>query len=236
MRFFCGLVLILGAISTAVAEDPKEIVRGDMATQMDAYFSAMVDYGFAGAILVAKDGEIAIAKGYGLANREKEIPVTTDTVFTIGSITKQFTAAAIMKLVDAGAVSVDDPITKYFDDVPERRQDITIHHLLTHSAANRDVLKDDFELVTRDEIVRGALSGRSRAKPGERYRYSNAGYSILGAIVEKVSGQGYEQYLYEQLLLWQYLFLWNIHSIIEVWFENEKRRCGSSQSLLFGQH
>ena len=197
MRWMLAGALLVSAAATA--EDPKEIVQGDIGEKLDAYFTALTDYGFSGAILVAKDGEVQIAKGYGPIERGKDIPVTSDSVFSIGSITKQFTAAAIMKLVEMGKVNLDDPVAKYFPHLPEERSDITLHHLLTHSAANYESRKGDFDPVTREEIVDAALNRKLRVEPGRRYRYSNAGYSVLGAIVEKVSGQGYEEFLNEHL-------------------------------------
>src|SRR5262249_27224274 len=121
-------------------------------------------------------------------------------LFSIGSITKQFTAAAILKLQMQGKLSVRDPIAKYLPNVPQDKSAITLHHLLTHSAGLESGFgPGDFEAVTRDEIIKRALASKLRSAPGKQYHYSNAGYSLLGAIVEIVSGGGYEAFLHEHL-------------------------------------
>jgi CubicO group peptidase (beta-lactamase class C family) len=185
----CALLLAWASPSSAVT------VNGPVAEKLDAYLYALSEDGFAGAILVAIDGEVVLSKGYGWADRENRVPVSEDTIFTIGSITKQFTAAAILKLEMDGKLSVNDPITKYFDDVPPEKQGITIHHLLTHTSGLRSSFGGDRDEVTREQIVRLALDNRARWKPGERYNYSNTGYSLLGAIVEQVTGMSYDAYL-----------------------------------------
>jgi CubicO group peptidase (beta-lactamase class C family) len=178
----------------------ETIVKGELGTRLDEYVQRLADFGFSGSLLVAKDGAVVLAKGYGLADREKGLPYTPDTVFSIGSITKQFTAAAILKLQMQGKLSVRDPIAKYLPNVPQDKSAITLHHLLTHSAGlESDFGPGDFEAVTRDEIIKRALASKLRSAPGKQYHYSNAGYSLLGAIVEIVSGGGYEAFLHEHL-------------------------------------
>lgn len=167
--------------------------------RVDEYLTRAAAFGFSGAVLVARDGEIVLHAGYGEADREADLPVTPETVFDIGSITKQFTAAAILTLEEAGALRVGDPITRFFEDVPEEKRRITIHHLLTHSSGLKGDFGRDYDRMPRDSLVRLALDSELLWAPGSRYRYSNAGYSLLGAIVEKLSGQFYEQYLREAL-------------------------------------
>jgi CubicO group peptidase (beta-lactamase class C family) len=175
------------------------VVRGPLGAKLDEYLRRLADWGFSGTVLVARDGEVILAKGYGLADREKRRPVTTDTVISVGSITKQFTAAAILKLETQGKLGVHDPLRKYLPGVPGDKAAITLHHLLTHSAGLASDFGDDYEKVSRDELVKRALASQLLSKPGERYAYSNTGYSLLGAVVEIVSGRGYEEYLYENL-------------------------------------
>jgi CubicO group peptidase (beta-lactamase class C family) len=139
-------------------------------------------------------------EGYGLADRENQTPYTAGTVFDIGSITKQFTAAAILKLEEEGRLHTSDPISSFFPDVPEDKQAITVHHLLTHSAGLAGDFGHDYDIMPRDSLVGLALASRLRWEPGTRYAYSNAGYSLLGAIIEILAGQGYEQYLHARLL------------------------------------
>jgi CubicO group peptidase (beta-lactamase class C family) len=117
-------------------------------------------------------------------------------VSSIGSITKQFTAAAILKLEMQGKLRVSDPIGKYLPDVPPDKAGITIHHLLTHTAGFRgDFGGRDSDPTSRDDLVKLVLAAPLKYQPGERYEYSNEGYSLAGAIVERVSGQTYESFL-----------------------------------------
>ena len=197
-RVFWTVLLFLAAVP-AVAAPSRGTVSGPVGEKLDAYLTRLEGFGFAGSILVAKDGQIVLHKGYGLADREKGIPFTPDTVFDIGSITKQFTAAAILKLESEGKLKVADPIGKYFEGVPEDKAGITLHHLLTHSAGMKDGFGDDYEEMPRDRLVQAALASQLLWPPGTRYQYSNAGYSLLATIVEKVSGQSYETYLREAL-------------------------------------
>jgi CubicO group peptidase (beta-lactamase class C family) len=193
-RAFTLTVLLLLA-APALAAPNRGTVSGPVGEKLDAYLTRLEGFGFAGSILVAKDGQILLHKGYGLANREKGTPFTPETVFDIGSITKQFTAAAILKLESDGKLKVTDPLGKYFDGAPEDKAGITLHHLLTHSAGMQDVFGDDYEEMSRDGLVQAALASKLLWPPGTRYQYSNAGYSLLAAIVEKVSGKPYETYL-----------------------------------------
>ena len=126
--------------------------------------------------------------------------MTPATVFDIGSITKPFTAAAVLRLQEQGRLSVDDPITRFFDGVPADKRGVTLHHLLTHTAGLPDVFGGDYEVAPRDSVVRLALASELAWAPGTRYRYSNVGYTLLGAVIERVSGLGYEAYLREHLL------------------------------------
>lgn len=166
---------------------------------LDAWSEGMVDAGFSGAVLVARGGEVVLHAGYGMADREQARPFTADTAFTTGSVTKQFTAAAILKLEEQGKLSVDDAISRFFDGVPEDKQGITLHHLLTHTSGLIGNLGGDYERLTRDALLDHALDSTLQWAPGTRYDYSNLGYSLLGAVIELVSGQSYERFIHEQL-------------------------------------
>lgn len=191
-----GLAIIFFGTHAARAE---EIVKGKLAGDIDQYLLSQEREGASGAFLVAKDGEIILSKGYGQADRKNNVPVTTDTVFDIGSITKQFTAAAILKLEMQGKLSVTDGIAKFFGNVPKDKSPITLHHLLTHTAGLRDAFGDDYARMTRKQIITKAMKTPLQFEPGTGYQYSNVGYSLLGAVVEIVSGQSYETYLHENL-------------------------------------
>lgn len=179
---------------------PSGTVRGALAARIDEHLRRAEQFGFTGAVLIEQDGAVALHKGYGLADREHGTRVTAETIFDIGSITKPFTAAAILKLDEAGRLRVTDSIGRFFEHVPPDKAGITIHHLLTHTSGLPDGFGGDYDVMTRDSLIQLALASKLNAAPGAQYDYSNAGYSLLGAIVEKVSGQPYEKYLREQLL------------------------------------
>jgi len=181
--------------------DPGEVVSGELAARVDDYMTRLEAHGFAGTVLVADRDGIRLAKGYGEADREAGIPVRTDTVFTVGSITKQFTAAAILLLEQRGELSVDDPLEVFFEDVPADKQDITLHDLLTHGSGLASDFAGDFEQVGRDEYVRRILASELLFEPGDGFNYANSGFSLLGAVVEIVSGRDYETFLREELFL-----------------------------------
>lgn len=190
---------------------PGEIRQGAEATRVDDYLTRLVPYGFSGAVLIAAipkggdwatGGRVVLKKAYGLANRETGLAYTVDMVSCIGSVTKQFTGAAIMKLEMMGKLKTSDPISKYLPGVPDDKAGITIHHLLTHTAGfSGDLGGRDEEPIERDVLVARVLAAPLVSKPGERFEYSNEGFSLAGAILERVSGQGYETFLREQLFL-----------------------------------
>lgn len=157
--------------------------------------------GYSGTVLVAEKGIVLYSGGCGFADRETKRKQTAETVFSIGSITKQFTAAAIMKLEASGKLNTIDKLSKYFPDCPSDKNDITIHQLLTHTSGFEEVLGDDYDTVNAKQFADLAMNSKLKHKPGETYLYSNVGYSLLGIIVEKVSGKGYEQFLHDELFL-----------------------------------
>ena len=151
--------------------------------------------GAGGSVVAARDGELVVCEGLGWADREAKIAAGCDTVYDIMSMTKQFTAAGILKLEMSGRLELSDPISKHLGPVPHDKRDVTVHQLLTHTAGLRDSLGDDYERLSRDRMVRKVLRSELVSAPGAEYHYSNVGYSVLAAIIEIVSGQGYEQFL-----------------------------------------
>jgi D-alanyl-D-alanine carboxypeptidase len=153
---------------------------------------------FSGAVLVARHGKVLLQKGWGRANREAGTPVTVDTRFRIGSMNKMFTAVAAMQLVESGKLALDSPIVRYLPDYPNKdlASKVTVRHLLTHTGGTGDIFGPEFEknrLTLREHGDYVKLYG-SRAlafEPGARYEYSNYGFVLLGAILEKVSGRSY---------------------------------------------
>jgi CubicO group peptidase (beta-lactamase class C family) len=152
-------------------------------------------------LAVIKDGRIVLAKGYGLANVEHQVPVKPETIFQSGSVGKQFTATAVMLLVEEGKIGLDDKIDKYFADLPENWKKITVRHLLTHTAGTGDYPKDfDFRRdYTEDELLKRAEAIPLAFQPGEKWSYSNLGYLTLGVLIRKVTGKFYGDFIQERI-------------------------------------
>ena len=165
---------------------------------------AKYDY-FSGTVLVAKNDSIVYKGAFGYANRDFNIPNTLKTKFNIGSITKTFTALAIMQFVEQGKIDVDDPISKYLPDcpIPEKNK-ITIHQLLTHTSglydyANSEVIFDMLYKRSINEMIPYVYGSGLLFNPGDSVSYSSGGYILLGSVIEKVSGMTYKQYLNEKI-------------------------------------
>jgi CubicO group peptidase (beta-lactamase class C family) len=162
-------------------------------------------------LAVVRDGHITKAQGYGFANLELRSPATKETVYEIGSTSKQFTATAIMMLVKEGKVRLDDTITKYFPEAPQAWRGITIRHLLTHTSGIQnhvavphwlDVFRTNLAFETapsRDELLKMFFKLPLEFQPGETWAYDNTGYYLLGIIIEKASGKSYWQFLDERI-------------------------------------
>jgi len=152
------------------------------------------------AVLIAKDGEILYQKAFGFANMEERSPVTPETKFRIGSITKQFAAAAILKLQEDGLLTVSDRLSKFIPDFP-RGDEVTIHHLLTHTSgihsftSGPEFHKTVAEKVDPEDMIETIEQKEFDFDPGEKWLYNNSGYFILGYIVQKVSGESFGEYL-----------------------------------------
>ena len=156
-------------------------------------------------LAVAKDGQIVLAKGYGVRSVKTGAPVDPDTLFAIGSITKQFTAACIFLLAEEGKLSVDDPVGKYFPDLT-RASDITLLDLMNHVSGYPDYYPLDFvdrrtaRPIAVDDLIRQYATGPLDFEPGSRFSYSNTGFVILGRVVEKVSGESFGAFLERRIL------------------------------------
>jgi len=154
------------------------------------------------AVLVARDGNVLYRKGFGYADIKNKILITPDTKFRIGSVTKQFTASAILKLQENNLLSVNDKLSKFIPDFP-RGDEVSIHHLLTHtSGIHSYTSKDDFigkvtKTVSPDTLINSIKKDPYDFNPGEKWLYNNSGYFILGYIIDKVSGKPYAEYIKE---------------------------------------
>jgi CubicO group peptidase (beta-lactamase class C family) len=178
---------------------------GELAAKVDAYVKPFLEMkAFSGSILIAKQGRVLLNKGYGMANYELDVPNTPQTKFHIASISKTFTATAILILQERGLMNVRDPLSKYIPDYPNGDK-IMIHHLLTHTSGIPDVnqfleynAKSKFP-QTPASLIELFKQKPLAAQPGERYLYSNSNYNLLAFIIEKVSGKGYGEFLSESI-------------------------------------
>ncbi len=166
----------------------------------DHYLKGLVQSNkFSGAVLVANQGKAVLSKGYGLANYEHDIANTPETKFRLGSITKQFTAMCVLILQEQGKLSVRDPVSKYVEDSPDTWKPITIHHLLSHTSGIPgftefpDNLERERLPATVDGTVKRFKDKPLDFQPGEKFKYSNSGYVLLGYIIERVTGKTYEK-------------------------------------------
>ena len=199
--FFVLLLLVLSKEARAQLPDPP--------AQIDQIFQKFYEYtAFQGVVLVADQGEVVYQRAFGQANREWSVPNTLDTRFNIASVSKQFTAVLTLRLVDAGLLDLDRPISDY---LPEYRSDVgrrvTLHHLLTHQSGIPNytslpyVWSDSLtQRYTGDQLIRRFGSGDLDFEPGTHYRYSNTGYLLLSAIAERVTGESFDTLLSQRVL------------------------------------
>ncbi len=191
-----GLIVLLAALSSHAASSYRDIVE-------NAYSAD----GPGAAVLVVKNGEVVFRDAVGMANIELGIPLRPDHVFRLGSITKQFTGAAVMLLVEEGKVDLDAPIQEYLPDYPDHGHTITTRHLLTHTSGifNYTDIPGYFAEgrtrsdLTTDELIEVFADLEMNFAPGDQFSYSNSGYVLAGAIIEKVSGQSYADFVQQRI-------------------------------------
>jgi len=172
------------------------LVHGALAQAVDRLLTAR---GFSGAVIVERHDEVVLERGYGWADRDRKVPFTTTTIAQIGSLTKQFTAAAIVELAEEKKLDLSDPISKYLAAVPTQSAGITIEQLLTHTSGLVSDCGEDFDRVTKRDLVHRCLT-KLRNPPGTQFFYSDLGYSVLAAIVESVTGRSYDDVVRERFL------------------------------------
>jgi CubicO group peptidase (beta-lactamase class C family) len=201
MMRFLALILLTGTFSMAMAQSPKPEEK-DLGAAIDELVKKTYRAGEPGAaVIVVKDGKTVFRKGYGMANMELGVPIEPDMIFRLGSITKQFTAVAILMLAEQGKLSISDEITKYLPDYPTRGHKITIEHLLTHTSGIKSYTSiPEWRAQWRKDVPLKEMIDLFKDKPmdfapGEKWSYNNSGYVLLGAIIEKVSGQSYQDFI-----------------------------------------
>lgn len=193
-----SLSITLINISTVFSQSLEQKVDAYLATEYPADGPGV-------SFLIAKDGKTIYRKAFGLANLELNVPMKPENVFEIGSITKQFTAIAILMLEEQGKLSVDDDITKFIADYPTKGKKITIHHLLNHTSGIKSYtnMAKFSDLARKDmpptEIIDMFKNEPLDFEPGEKFLYNNSGYIMLGYIIEVVSGETYEQFVQKHI-------------------------------------
>ena len=201
-----ALLLACLLASTAAARAAAPISPAELGAYADRALTAIYPPGAPGAAaIVVKDGKVVLRKGYGMANLELGVAMAPDMVFELGSVTKQFTAAAILLLQERGKLRVEDDITKYLPDYPTHGATITLENLLTHTSGipSYTGLPEWFPHI-REDLKPDAVAALFKDKPlefapGEKWAYDNSGFFLLGMVVEKVSGKSYEDFVEEEI-------------------------------------
>ena len=193
------LFLLLAAmLSSCASASPRDSVES-----IDTHLTELAEAEeFSGAVLIARDGELLLNKGYGFADFEAQTPITPQTRFPLTNVTMPFTAMAVLMLQADGLLDVQDPICDYLPDCPEYWQEISIHHLLTHTSGLHDRIQPweaDSRPSTSLEIVETFKHNPPYFAPGESLRYSGNAYLLLGYLIEDLSGQSYEAFLDERI-------------------------------------
>ena len=199
--------LIAGLALLSLAATPNPLPSEFNLPAIDAYIEGQVrEAGIVGlSVAILQEGNLVFAKGYGQRSLEPRQPVTTNTLFAIGSVTKQFACACILLLAEDGKLSVDDKVAKYYPELT-RANDITLLDLMQHVSGYPDYYPLDFldrrmqSSIEVDELIRQYAGGRLDFELGTRYSYSNTGFMILGRVVEKITGNPFQQFLEERLL------------------------------------
>jgi len=204
-RTFAGLpalILLIAFASPAVAEPTTQHPAAQVVSELDRLLAARFPLdGPGAAVVLVKDGRVIFRKGYGMANLELKNPMQPDMVFEIGSITKQFTSTAILMLVEQGKISLDDDLHKYLPDYPDKGTKISIENLLTHTSGIKSYTNDLKWMsmwrqdMTVQQIIDLTKDDPLEFPPGTKWKYDNTGYILLGAIIEKVSGLSYADYI-----------------------------------------
>jgi D-alanyl-D-alanine carboxypeptidase len=204
------LALLLPSLASAQATRGSRVTRDVIARAADSLADAAIRTGNVAALSIAvvRGGDTIVMKGYGMANLENDVPATAETVYRIGSVTKQFTSVAIMRLVEQGKLSLDDEVTKYVPNAPTHGRRILVRHLLNHTSgipsytdvgpafgrrARLDLPHDSLLAIVRDDSL--------QFEPGSHFYYNNTGYYLLGMILERVTGKPYGEHLRESLFV-----------------------------------
>lgn len=189
----------LTVISCTPGNSPGKPLQDSTLQVISRYLEWESENGFDGVVLVKTPGNAPMIKSFGYANKERQVPNAPETAFDIGSITKQFTGAGILKLEMEGKLSVTDSIGKYLPNISVEKRSITFHQLLTHTSGLPTDIGSDTEVITREVLLNRINDTQLINLPGMVYHYSHAGYNLLGLLIEVISGMDYESYLQTNL-------------------------------------
>lgn len=193
------LITVIGIITLFSSCKETNQAENTVKNRIESYLRECEKNGVSGSLLIAQEDEILYSGGLGLSDQKNKTPTNEETIFTIGSITKQFTATAILKLQEDGKLSINDSLVSFFDNIPEDKKKITIHQLLTHTSGIIGNLNNggDFVLIEKQIFLNKVFTSTLDFAPGSSYNYSNVGYSLLTIIIEQITQQDYEVYLNE---------------------------------------
>ncbi len=181
----CTLVLCVASSSFALG--PKE-----NANSLDRWLETRVPTGFRGQVLLEHNGVVALDRAYGVADEASGAPASTETLYYIGSLAKMFTSAVVLQLEAEGKLKLSGKLGRYLDNVPKDKAKITIKHLLSHTSGAVSNHPDPFSKLDREAFVEWFLATPPDHEPGEQHQYSNVGYSLLAAIIERADGGSFQ--------------------------------------------
>ncbi|HTK69074.1 MAG TPA: serine hydrolase domain-containing protein [Candidatus Eisenbacteria bacterium] len=200
LQRFAVAALVLLTPPALAATKPHASVVGPTAARIDSFMVAAADYGMAGTLLVERDGKVLLDKGYGIVDRAKKTHATATTPYLLGSLSKQFTAAAIYKLESQGKLHLTDSLGQWFPDAPVDKRGITIDELVHHTSGLPYLGRGDlYDSVSVDSMVRELFTYPLDFPPGTRYSYSSPGYNLLGVLVARASGRSFNEYLRREI-------------------------------------
>jgi CubicO group peptidase (beta-lactamase class C family) len=198
----------IGASPIPSAAAARRLSDEEVVRELDAYVTRLADADtFSGAVLLAKDGEVLYTKAFGMANKDFNASNQVDTKFNLGSMNKMFTSVAIAQLVERGKLSYEDPLSKFLPGfpTPEDAKKIKIKHLLTHTSGLGSYFNEKFQKSSRalyrtvNDMMKLAKKEKPQFEPGTKWAYSNTGMLVLGAVIERVTGQDYFKYIRENV-------------------------------------
>ncbi len=203
-RLGVEVALLSASLASGRPQEPRPepasaIVQEDLGARLDAFLREEAKSGYQGSVLIAVDSRIVLHKGYGFSDPDHTQAVTIATPFWIASISKQFAAAAVLKLVETGRLSLEDTLARFFTSVPDDKREISIHQLLTHTSGLPQRYAAD-GIADRERAVAAILEGAPASRPGESFQYANDNYNLIAAIVEIVAEEPYESYVRAKLL------------------------------------